>query len=186
MLEIKFIGRGGQGVVVASRILGLAFFKDGWYPQCYSVFGGERRGAPLVSFLRVDHDRIRLKCEIKNPGELICLDEGLLDPDEIRSNLRPGGAILINTPRGPEAFAALADYRLGLVDGLGVAREAGLERIFNTALCGAYAAFSGQLGPGAVLDAVRETAPVKVEENVKAASLAYERVVVFDSGGADA
>lgn len=49
MIEIKFSGRGGQGVVIASQMLGMAFFKDGHYPQCYSVFGGEGRGAPFVN-----------------------------------------------------------------------------------------------------------------------------------------
>jgi Pyruvate ferredoxin/flavodoxin oxidoreductase len=69
MIEISFSGRGGQGVVLASQMLGLAFFKAGEYPQCYSVFGGERRGAPPASFLRVDQRKILLKCEIKNPSD---------------------------------------------------------------------------------------------------------------------
>jgi Pyruvate/2-oxoacid:ferredoxin oxidoreductase gamma subunit len=33
MDEIKFYGRGGQGVVMASQMLGFAFFKAGFYPQ---------------------------------------------------------------------------------------------------------------------------------------------------------
>ena len=71
MNEIKFYGRGGQGVVMASQMLGLGFFKAGLYPQCYSLFGGERRGAPVVSFLRVDREKILLKCDIKQPDELL-------------------------------------------------------------------------------------------------------------------
>ena len=59
MLEIKFHGRGGQGVVIASQMLGMAFFRKDMYPQCYSLFGGERRGAPVVSFLRVGEEKIR-------------------------------------------------------------------------------------------------------------------------------
>jgi 2-oxoacid:acceptor oxidoreductase gamma subunit (pyruvate/2-ketoisovalerate family) len=74
MDEIKFCGRGGQGVVMASQMLGFAFFKAGLYPQCFSVFGGERRGAPVVSFLRVDRKKILLKCGIKQPNEMIYLD----------------------------------------------------------------------------------------------------------------
>src|SRR4030042_1977666 len=79
MLEIKFCGRGGQGVVIASQMLGMAFFRMDRYPQCYSLFGGERRGAPVVSFLRVGQKKILLKCEIKNPNELIVFEAGLLD-----------------------------------------------------------------------------------------------------------
>ncbi|MBM4308650.1 MAG: pyruvate ferredoxin oxidoreductase, partial [Deltaproteobacteria bacterium] len=47
MIEIKFRGRGGQGAVVASEILGRAFFLEGKYPQSFSLFGSERRGAPV-------------------------------------------------------------------------------------------------------------------------------------------
>lgn len=50
MLEVKFYGRGGQGVVMASQILAEAFFRAGFYPQCLSVFGGERRGRLLRDF----------------------------------------------------------------------------------------------------------------------------------------
>ncbi len=79
MDEIKFYGRGGQGVVMASQMLGFAFFKAGFYPQCFSIFGGERRGAPVVSFLRVDQEKILLKCGIKHPNEMIYLDDSLID-----------------------------------------------------------------------------------------------------------
>src|SRR3972149_9019879 len=104
MNEIKFNGRGGQGVVMASQMLGMAYFKAGMYPQCYSLFGGERRGAPVVSFLRVDREKILLKCEIRHPGELLCFDAGLLNPDEIRATMLPGGRILVNAAEVPESF----------------------------------------------------------------------------------
>ena len=58
MIEIKFLGRGGQGVVVASEILARACFEEGLYPQSFSIFGGERRGATVAAFVRVDHEKI--------------------------------------------------------------------------------------------------------------------------------
>src|SRR4030043_1910442 len=77
MIEIKFRGRGGQGAVVASEILGRAFFLEGKYPQSFSIFGNERRGAPVFGFLRVDNEPILLKCQIKHPDHLIILDLSL-------------------------------------------------------------------------------------------------------------
>ena len=115
--EIKFHGRGGQGVVMASQMLGLAFFKAGMVPQCYSLFGGERRGAPVVSFLRVDREKILLKCEIRHPHELICFDESLLNPEEIRATLRPGGQILVHAAGLPEGlFQSLQGFRCAWLD----------------------------------------------------------------------
>jgi Pyruvate/2-oxoacid:ferredoxin oxidoreductase gamma subunit len=52
MVGIKFYGRGGQGVVVTARILAGAYFLMGRYPQYFALFGRERRGAPVASFLR--------------------------------------------------------------------------------------------------------------------------------------
>jgi len=184
MIEISFSGRGGQGVVLASQMLGLAFFKAGKYPQCYSVFGGERRGAPLASFLRVDERKILLKCEIKTPSDFICFDDSLLDPNTLRSMLKPNGSILINTRRGPEAFNELSKYKLGFVDGLAIARQAGLDRFYNAAMVGAYGAFSGYLAMEPILEAVREMTPTDSEKNVEAARLAFDHVQTIEPGGA--
>jgi 2-oxoacid:acceptor oxidoreductase gamma subunit (pyruvate/2-ketoisovalerate family) len=184
MKEISFSGRGGQGVVIASQMLGYAFFKDGKYPQCYSVFGGERRGAPLASFLRVDVQKILLKCEIKSPGEMICFDDSLVNPETIKTQLKPGGCILINTHQGADAFTELSGYRLGLVDGLAVAREAGIAPFFNTVMVGAYAGFTGGPTPTSIEAAILEMAPTKPEVNANAARLAYDRVLKIGPGGA--
>ncbi len=99
MLEIKFRGRGGQGTVIASEILGRAFFLEGKYPQCFSVFGGERRGAPVFGFLRVDDEPILLKCQIKHPDQMIIFDLSLVNEEEISQELKPGGMILMNANR---------------------------------------------------------------------------------------
>ena len=54
MIEIRFHGRGGQGTVVASKILADAIAKEGNYVQAYPEFGVERRGAPVFAFIRID------------------------------------------------------------------------------------------------------------------------------------
>lgn len=174
MLEIKFSGRGGQGVVVASQILGLAFFKAGKYPQCYSVFGGERRGAPLVSFLRVDAKKILLKCEIRQPKELVCFDDSLVDPAEVKASLVSGGRILINTRRSPKAFSELNHFDLGFIDALAVSQEMGLGKIINTTMVGAYCRFAGHLDLDRVLESVAELAPAQREANMEAVRRAFE------------
>ena len=186
MKEISFAGRGGQGVVIASQMLGYAFFKDGQYPQCYSVFGGERRGAPLASFLRVDNHKILLKCEIKHSDEIICFDDSLLDPEIIRSQLQPGGCLLINTRKGAEAFPELSGYRLGVVDGLAIAREAGVAPFFNTVMVGAYAGFTGLPTQASIEAAIMEMAPNRPELNADAARLACERVIIMEPGDSHA
>ena len=181
MNEIKFHGRGGQGVVMASQMLGLAFFKAGMYPQCYSLFGGERRGAPVVSFLRVDRERILLKCEIKHPNELLYFDAGLVQPEEIRSLVAPGSRILLNTARTNQDFAELSGYALGFVDATAIAEEAGLGHVINTTFLGAYCRFTGHFPLEKLIEAVGEMVPAKVERNLEAVRRGYERLKVQSS-----
>ena len=176
MDEIKFYGRGGQGVVMASQMLGFAFFKAGFYPQCFSVFGGERRGAPVVSFLRVDRKKIRLKCGIKQPNEMIYLDDSLVDPQEVKSLLHSGGKILINTRRPQSAFKALEPFTLGLVDARTVSERQGLGRTINTAILGAYGRLSGKSALEILLASIEEMVPAKKEANLEAARQAYEQL----------
>jgi 2-oxoacid:acceptor oxidoreductase gamma subunit (pyruvate/2-ketoisovalerate family) len=180
MKEIKFQGRGGQGVVMASQMLGLAYFKKGMYPQCYSLFGGERRGAPVVSFLRVDQEKILLKCEIKNPNELLIFDASLVDPDEIRKQVVPGTKILINASRASEVSQRLKEFTLGVVDASALAGKLGLGHVINTILVGAYCRLFDSLSVENVIEAVTDMVPAKKEENAGAVREGYNRVTVIE------
>lgn len=180
MNEIKFMGRGGQGVVIASQMLGLAFFKAGLYPQCFSVFGGERRGAPVMSFLRVDEKKILLKCGIRNPHELVCLDDGLIDTEEIRSSLRAGGRICINTDQAYGSLNPLHSFTLALIDARKISESLGLGRIMNTAILGAYWRMVDHLPLDSLLSAIEDTIPAKKQENLEAVRQAYESVNIYE------
>ena len=180
VVEISLRGRGGQGVVMASQMLGFAFFKAGLYPQCYSLFGGERRGAPVVSFLRVDEEKILLKCDIRLPDEMIFVDSSLIGRENIKSLVKPGGKILINTGRaGNGEFSFLSEYTIGTVNATHIAEELGLARVMNTILLGAYARFTGHISLDHVIEAVKEMVPGKKEENIEAVRKGYEQLEIL-------
>jgi 2-oxoacid:acceptor oxidoreductase gamma subunit (pyruvate/2-ketoisovalerate family) len=174
MREIKFYGRGGQGAVVASQILAKVYFLMGKYPQCFSVFGGERRGAPVASFLRVDDKKILLKCEITRPDEMVYLAPDLVDEQEIEHILKPGGLILINNALTTGEFKSLQKFRLALVDALAVSESLGMGATINTVILGAYARASGAVPMACLERAIRDTVPAKIETNVAAARKGYE------------
>jgi 2-oxoacid:acceptor oxidoreductase gamma subunit (pyruvate/2-ketoisovalerate family) len=178
MREIKFQGRGGQGVVMASQMLGLAFFKGGMYPQCYSLFGGERRGAPVVSFLRVDKEKILLKCEIKKPNELICFDESLLNLEDLRKAMQPGSGILICTNQGMEAFPEMSGFTVGVIHASPIAEKLGLGHVMNTVVLGAYCRLNPELALEQVIEAVTDMVPGKKEKNVEAVRRGYENLIL--------
>jgi 2-oxoacid:acceptor oxidoreductase gamma subunit (pyruvate/2-ketoisovalerate family) len=179
MIEIKFFGRGGQGAVVASQILARAFFLMDEYPQCYSLFGGERRGAPVASFLRVDKEQILLKCEIRKPDHMIYLAPDLVDMKEIDSSLKPHGLILINNPFFKETFQGIEKCDRAIVDALAIAEEMGLGSTINTAVVGAYCRLNGTIPMKFLEQAIAETVPAKVEANIAAARKAYESTQIL-------
>ncbi|MDI6851834.1 MAG: 2-oxoacid:acceptor oxidoreductase family protein, partial [bacterium] len=80
MVEIRTHGRGGQGAVIASKIIADAAFKVGKYAQSFPQFGVERRGAPVVAFTRIaeKEDELPVRSNIYEPDHLIILDPTLL------------------------------------------------------------------------------------------------------------
>jgi 2-oxoisovalerate ferredoxin oxidoreductase gamma subunit len=183
MIEIKFKGRGGQGAVVASEILGRAFFLEGKYPQCFSLFGGERRGAPVVGFLRVDEQPILLKCQIYHPDQMIIFDFSLIDEMEILHELKPNGSILVNSDQGIDFFMKLRRFRIGLIDAGPIARSLGLGTTFNTAMLGAYVRLTNLVTMKTLTETVKAMAPGKKGENVQAVREAYNQVKIYEAEG---
>jgi 2-oxoacid:acceptor oxidoreductase gamma subunit (pyruvate/2-ketoisovalerate family) len=180
MIEITFIGRGGQGAVIASQILAKVYFLMGLYPQCYSLFGGERRGAPVASFLRIDQKKILLKCEIKRPDRMIFLAADLIDEKEIQANLKPDGLLVINAPAS-QLFVELKRFRLAQIDARSIAEAVGLGATINTAILGAYCRADGTIPFVYLEQAIKETVPAKIEANLKAAKRAYEDTQLLES-----
>lgn len=183
MIEIKFKGRGGQGAVSASEILGRAFFLEGKYPQCFSLFGGERRGAPVVGFLRVDEQPVLLKCQIYHPDQIIIFDSSLIDETEILQELKPNGLILVNSHEGIDFLKTLRKFKIGLIDAGPIARSFGLGTTFNTALLGAYVRLTNLVGLKTLAETIKAMAPAKKEENIQAAKEGYDRVKIYEAEG---
>ena len=181
MRELRIHGRGGQGAVIASKVLAVALFREGRWVQSFPAFGVERRGAPVTAFLRVDDAPIRLRCEVTAPHDLIVLDPTLVGAVDVTAGLVPGGGILINSDRAPEDYADLAArFRVATVDASGIAAGLGIgsrsQPIVNTAILGAFAAWSGLVGLDSIRAAITEEVPTRPEANIEAAELAAAAV----------
>ncbi len=181
MRELRIHGRGGQGAVIASKLLATALFLEGQSVQSFPAFGVERRGAPVTAFLRLSEGPILLRCEITEPDDLIILDPTLIAAVDVTSGLKTGGSILINSERRPDEYGALATrFRVATVDASGIARRHGLgsmnQPIVNTAILGAFAAFSGIVSLDSVCRAIESDVPFKPADNVAAARAAATEV----------
>ncbi len=180
MIEIKISGRGGQGVVLSSKILAAAFFKNGMWVQAFSSFGAERRGAPVSAFVRADREELTLRCGVSHPDWIIVLDSQLLGNPVILSGLKESGSILVNGRKIPEGFQRMGRSQVFAVDAVAIAQSFHLGSasfpIVNTAIAGAFARASGLIPLKSVLEALREMVPGEKEKNEAAAREAYEQV----------
>jgi 2-oxoacid:acceptor oxidoreductase gamma subunit (pyruvate/2-ketoisovalerate family) len=180
MIEIRFHGRGGQGAVIASKILASALFKEGKYAQAFPAFGAERRGAPVMAFTRFDRKTITRRSMVYEPDHVVVLDEPILDLVDVTSGLKEKGWILINSTKDASSFVRLQKFRVATVDANRIARENGLGTatapVVNTVILGAFAKVTGLVGLKAVLDGIQEYVPGKTEANVSAARAAFDQV----------
>ncbi|NWG88126.1 MAG: 2-oxoacid:acceptor oxidoreductase family protein [Hydrogenophilaceae bacterium] len=78
MYRIRFHGRGGQGMKTASRMLGTAFFLEGFQVQDAPRYGAERRGAPIFAYVRAAKQPIYERGIIREPDLVVVADDSLV------------------------------------------------------------------------------------------------------------
>ncbi|MDX1387659.1 MAG: FAD-dependent oxidoreductase [Acidobacteriota bacterium] len=143
MLEFRFHGRGGQGVVTLSKLVARLYFQLGAHVKEFPKFGVERRGAPVEGYVRVDDRPIHVACQIYEPNVVVVMSESILDQVDVTAGLPPGALVLINSGRPPEFFSAsLAGMWVATIDASAVALRHGLGTalapIANVTLFGAF------------------------------------------------
>jgi len=164
MLGLVFTGRGGQGVVTASRVIGTSYFLEGYEVQDFPLYGAERVGAPVKAFVRVSKERILERGYIQEPDYVIILDESLGIP---KYDNKP--RLIINS-RGKSGERVLR------VDARSIASNMINEDYFNTVMCGATAAVLG-LKKSVVVRAIREEIRTSTRENVECAKKGYDEMI---------
>jgi 2-oxoacid:acceptor oxidoreductase gamma subunit (pyruvate/2-ketoisovalerate family) len=177
MKEIRFHGRGGQGAVSASNILANSAFIEGKYVQSFLLIGAERRGAPIMAYTRIDGKPIRNRSQIYFPDYVIVLDSDLVEVVDVASGIKLSGMILINSDKKSDEFNCRADIKVVSIDVTSIALKYKLGNptapIVNTAILGAFARVSGEVGLESLLATIMEYAPAKPKENALAAEEAY-------------
>jgi len=173
MHKIRLHGRGGQGAVVASKILANAFFLNGLYVQAFPAFGMERRGAPVAAFVRAGRQPVRQRGEIADPNAVIVLDKAILDMVDVTQGLTPGGVVLLNHTASPAQLNFGNGFQVATVDATGIAVAHGIGSstapIVNTVILGAFVGLNPDLNEAGLLEAVAAGVPSKVEANLAAA-----------------
>jgi indolepyruvate ferredoxin oxidoreductase beta subunit len=182
--NIMIVGVGGQGSLLASRILGNAVLLKGYDVKVSEVHGMSQRGGSVVTYVKYGK---KVASPVICEGEAdIILSFELLEAARWLPYLKKDGVIITNTQRiNPmPVITGAAEYPEDLVskmkaagakviaaDALAIAREAGNEKAVNVALIGLMA---GSLGfdDEVLHEAIRMSVPAKFTDlNLRAFEL---------------
>lgn len=156
LIEVRIHGRGGQGNVVAAYLLATAAIDQGHFGQAFPAFGAERRGAPVVAFVRIADAPLRRRNQVLHPDFLIVQDHALLRVPGVLDGLRPGGGILVNTATpAPELCAELGCSVVTLAATQLAIAHLG-RPVPNTALLAGFLALTGMLPMSALTGALQQ------------------------------
>jgi pyruvate ferredoxin oxidoreductase gamma subunit len=180
ILEVRWHGRGGMGAVTAAELLARAAISEGRYAQSFPSFGPERRGAPVLAFLRLSDDFIRVRTNIYEPDIVVVLDPGLLRIVDITVGLKDGGKIMVNSRKPPEQLKAEFGYKwpVAAVSATEIAREAIGLPITNTTMIGAFLKVTEAVKMDSLIGELRERFGKRADGNIEAMKRAYKETVI--------
>ena len=184
--SIMIVGVGGQGTLLASRILGNTLIGAGYDVKVSEVHGMSQRGGSVTTYVRFG-DKVWSPI-IEKGGADIILSFELLEALRALPYLKPDGRIIVNTQQidPMPVITGVAEYPQGIaeelakqagvtaVDALALAREAGSIKAVNVVLIGLLASRTS-IPREQWEEALRATVPPKfLEINQKAFALGYE------------
>ncbi len=184
MQEFRIHGRGGQGIVVAASIFAEAVFLGGHYARAFSLFGAERRGAPVTAFIRTGPERLMPRSRIYDPDYVVVFD-ATINSEILFAGLKEKGTMLINagddwTERVSAERLNELNARLYLVDAREIAWRHNLTigsfPMVNTVMLGAMAKISGLAEIGDLEQSIRKRVSARLDENIQAAADGFSSV----------
>lgn len=180
MVEIRFHGRGGQGAVTSAELTALAAIEEGKFAQAFPSFGPERRGAPVMAYVRVSDEQIRTREKIYEPNIVVVLDPSLLQIVNVEAGLREGGLVVLNTNKSAEEVRRETGLkgRLAIVDATKIAIETMRLPITNTTMLGALLKASGLMTIEALKGPIQHRFGPIAAKNLTACMRAYDETTL--------
>lgn len=185
-LNIMIVGVGGQGTLLASRIIGNVAVKKGYDVKVSEVHGMSQRGGSVVTYVKMG-EKVYSPLIEKGEADIILAFEKL---EALRwiDYLKKGGALVVNDQEiNPmPVITGKAEYpeniiekltgggiRIMSVNALRIAGECGNIKAVNIVLIGLMSKSTG-IERDVWLEAVKEAVPQKLlDVNIKAFNAGY-------------
>ena len=183
--NIMIVGVGGQGTLLASRILGNAVIQKGYDVKVSEVHGMSQRGGSVVTYVKFG-DAVHSPIIDKGEADIILAFE-CLEAYRALPWLKKGGKMIVNNQMinpmpvitGAAEYPADILQKLGAVvdltavDALALAREAGNAKAVNVVLIGVMAK-NTEIPYEEWVETIKTTVPAKfLDANLKAFDLGY-------------
>ena len=147
--DIMIVGVGGQGTLLASRILGNTVITEGYDVKVSEVHGMSQRGGSVVTYVKYG-DKVFSPIIDKGEADIILAFE-MLEAYRAMPYLKKGGKMIVNTQEiapmpvitgaavYPEALVEkmqAAGIAIDAIDALSLAEQAGSAKAVNLVLLG--------------------------------------------------
>jgi indolepyruvate ferredoxin oxidoreductase beta subunit len=186
--NIMIVGVGGQGTLLASKLLGYVLLKKGYDVKVSEVHGMSQRGGSVVTYVRYGE---HVYSPVIDKGEAdVIISFELLEAARWLEYLKPNGRIIVNTQRidPMPVITGQAEYPDNLVaklreagakvdeeDFLAVAENAGSKKTVNIAILGRFSEYLPEISDELWTEALETQVPAKfLELNKKAFLLGKE------------
>jgi len=180
LTEIRWHGRGGQGVVTASVLLAQAALLEGKHVQAFPEFGPERMGAPIRAFTRISDQPIYIHSAIYRPDAVVVIDPTLLGQVPVLDGLKSDGFLLINSEEDAQRLKEELDahkFKVYTVNATRIALDEIGRAFFNTPMLGSLVRVLGTPSLDSLVSVTKERFPEGIrEKNIRAIKRAYEEV----------
>lgn len=172
MMEVRIHGRGGQGIKKTAQILGRAAYLSGFFTQDFAMYGAERRGAPVTSFVRYDKKPISSRGYVFEPDFIVIIDS-TLEMENMLKGMKKNTLVIINTKAKPNIKGA------HWIDAMKISIQSTGKPIPNTVMLGAFAKLA-EIDIKHMCDAIKKElekySDEIVEKNIIACKKGYEMV----------
>ena len=183
IVEISMHCRGGQTCITASQLLAeMAFEEDFEDTIAIPIIGAERRGAPIQAFTKVSKNKsIKTYDSVKNPDYMLMFDTSLLDIPTIKSSIKEGVNLIINSANSIDTSDLPNNIKIFLVDATGICIKRNFMHasgpILNIPMLGAFGKITGFYNLDTMEKVIKkEFGEKRLEENMSVAKDAYESV----------
>ncbi len=185
MIEIKIVGRGGQGGKTAAALIAEAAIEKGKFIQSFPEYGAERQGAPVYAYTRIDDKEIRIHSGVSNPQIVAVIDPTLLLALPVTDGMPDDGVLIVNTVDSPQTVREKLNFKKGkvfTVDATQISIDLFGRNIPNTPILGAIEKATDLVSLDTLKKKISDhllhkIGKEKVDKNIEAIERAYNEVV---------